>query len=138
MKKIFFCALFLILSAQSFAGIDRVIMKGASDTVELGFEVGDIAITDPTVCDYMLQSSRREVYLNAKKAGRSTLTVWDASGSKKELVQIKVVEQAMQPPDDSGLEARAAEIEKAIKTTGITARVAGGRIILDGVAYSPI
>jgi len=137
MKRLILTVVMVLWSAVAVAGIDRTILKGSSDTIELGFEVGDIAITDPTVCDYMLQSSRREVYLNAKKEGRSTLTVWDASGSKKELVQIKVVSEISNKSDNSGLEKTAAEIEKAIKTTGISAHVTGGRIVLDGVAYSP-
>lgn len=64
--------------------------KGQSTTIPTDYLIGDVAITDQAVCDYFVKDSRREVYLNAKKPGMATLTLWDQQGVKRDVIPVQV------------------------------------------------
>ncbi|MFH0800020.1 MAG: pilus assembly protein N-terminal domain-containing protein [Pseudomonadota bacterium] len=67
------------------------LMKGQSTTVELGYDVGDVAVADPGVCDYIVSQDRRSIYVNARGGGETMVTVWDAAGAKRDEFQVRVV-----------------------------------------------
>lgn len=67
------------------------LVTGEQKIVTPGYAVGDIAISNPTVCDYRVVSNRRGVMLIANEPGFATLTVWDQSGAKRDEVSIEVV-----------------------------------------------
>ena len=66
------------------------LIKGQSVTLTVDYEIGDVAITDDKVCDYLIRDSRREIYLNPRKQGSTKMTVWDATGKKRDEFHIQV------------------------------------------------
>jgi pilus assembly protein CpaC len=69
----------------------QTLIKGQSTTLTVDYDIGEVAVTDPAVCDYMVQESRREIYLNPKKEGRTSLTLWDTTGAKHDTVPLTVI-----------------------------------------------
>ena len=94
MKRAFIiicAALFAIQSSAAIAALPaQNLLKGSSSTIDVDYEIGDVAIADPKVCDYVIGKSRKQIYLNARAAGRTTLTMWDAGGTKRDEVTITV------------------------------------------------
>lgn len=64
--------------------------KGQSSTLRTDYLIGDVAITDQSVCDYLVKESRHEIYLNARRPGMVMLTIWDTQGIQREVVPIQV------------------------------------------------
>jgi Flp pilus assembly secretin CpaC len=54
------------------------------------YAIGDAAMTDPSICDFLIRDSRREVYLNGRRAGTAMLTLWDSEGTQRDIVPITV------------------------------------------------
>ncbi|MBI4365782.1 MAG: pilus assembly protein N-terminal domain-containing protein [Deltaproteobacteria bacterium] len=73
--------------------------KGQSAILATDYLVGDVAITDQSVCDYLVKDSRREVYLNARKPGSAVLTIWDTQGVKRDAVPVTVTAADQQELD---------------------------------------
>ncbi len=69
------------------------IVRGQSVTIETDYEIGNAAIGDSATCDYVVQSNRHEVYLNGRKPGATTLTLWDTQGARRDVVPISVSSQ---------------------------------------------
>jgi Flp pilus assembly secretin CpaC len=69
----------------------RELVVGRAVTMDTNYEVGDVAITDPSVVDYIVQSNRKEIYLNPQREGRATLTIWDDKDRVKEVIVLNVV-----------------------------------------------
>lgn len=91
-----FAIIFLFLSAGMIAGAQgssnfpSSLTRQESVTVATGYEIGDVASTDPKVLDFLVQEGRRSIYLHAKGEGFSTLTLWDAQGELKDVVPVTV------------------------------------------------
>lgn len=66
------------------------LVVGLSTTIATDYQIGDAAITDPKVCDYLIRENRTEVYLNARSSGGVMLTLWDLQGVKREVIPIQV------------------------------------------------
>lgn len=66
-------------------------MRGQSTTITLEYDVGDVAVADPAVCDYVVGQERRSLYLNARGGGETILTLWDAAGDKRDEIPVRVV-----------------------------------------------
>ena len=66
------------------------LVSGTSGTINTDYDIGDAAITNPAVCDYVVRDSHREIYLNARGSGTAMLTVWDAKGEKRDVIPIVV------------------------------------------------
>lgn len=88
------CGLAMTTSAHA-AISPQNIVRGQSVTIETDYEVGNAAMSDTGVCDYLIQNNRREIYLNGKKAGTATLTLWDTQGSRRDVIPIAVSSQDM-------------------------------------------
>lgn len=92
-KMAWLIALFLILSNEpALAAVEsQTLMKGQSATITLQYEVGDIAVADPGICDYLASQDRRSLYLNGRGGGETTITLWDVKGDKKDEFVVRVV-----------------------------------------------
>lgn len=66
------------------------LVKGESTTIRTEYDIGDAAMTNPNVCDYLVRDNRREVYLNARAAGSVMLTLWDLEGTQRDVIPIQV------------------------------------------------
>ena len=88
-KSVFF---FLLLTSSLHAEPlpAQSLVKGESAVLKVDYEVGDVALTDPKVADFLIQEDRHQVYLNALKEGFTTLTLWDKSGSERDVIPVTV------------------------------------------------
>ena len=124
-------ALFAVQSSAVIAALPaQNLLKGSSSTIDVDYEIGDVAIADPKVCDYVIGKSRKQVYLNPREAGRTTLTMWDAGGTKRDEVPITVFtttvsEVLKQAKDQFG------------SLEGIGIELKGNRIVLKGEVIDP-
>lgn len=93
LRKIVLVFSFLLVTVTAFAGSlpPQTLIKGQSTTLDVDYEIGDVAVTDQSVCDYVVQENRRQIYLNPKKEGRISLTLWDVSGTKQDTVPISII-----------------------------------------------
>jgi len=100
---------------------------GAQKTIAVP-GVSRVQILDPSVADVKLIGTQQILVL-ARKEGRTTLLIWKSSGERLSyLISIK-----KQVPNEV-----IAEIRKLLgEMEGITVRMVGDRIYLDGQAYTP-
>lgn len=119
----------LMYSAHTNAALSaQHLLKGNSTTLDVDYEIGDIAIADPSVCDFVVSRERKQIYLNPKESGKTTLTVWDASGAKREEVGINVYSTTL------------AEVLRAAKESfgtldGIKVELRNNRVVLSGEVF---
>lgn len=66
------------------------LLIGESTTLQRDYEIGDAAITNPAICDYVVRDGRREIYLNGIAEGSVTLTLWDSAGVLRERLEVYV------------------------------------------------
>jgi len=91
-NKIILTFFILLTSSIAHASVgSQTLMRGQSQTITLEYEVGDVAVADPHVCDYLVARGRRSVYVNAKGAGETTVTLWDAKGIKRDDFVVRVM-----------------------------------------------
>lgn len=69
----------------------QTLIKGQSSTVSFDYEIGDAAVADPAVCDFLVAKDRRSVYLNARSGGDTIVSLWDSSGAKRDDLRVRVV-----------------------------------------------
>lgn len=81
----------LVLSPVLAQAPSERLVVGEQKTFKPGYAVGDIAISNPAVCDFRVVSGRREVMLIANGQGFATLTVWDQRGVKRDELAIEVL-----------------------------------------------
>lgn len=97
MRRLWIAAAFglsITTSAQAAIGPQNIV-RGQSVTIETDYEVGNAAMSDTGVCDYVIQANRREIYLNGKKSGMATLTLWDTQGTRRDVIPVAVSAQNM-------------------------------------------
>lgn len=108
----------------------QVLVKGKAVSVETGYDIGDVAVSDHSICDFMITEGRREIYLNPRKSGVITLTVWDADGRKREVVPVEVY--------DSDISDIVREAESLFADTNVEVDVNGRQVLLSGEATSKV
>lgn len=81
----------LVVPLVGWALSPQTLIKGQSTTLTVDYDIAEVAVTDPAICDYMVQESRREIYLNPKKEGRTSITLWDTTGAKRDTVPLSVI-----------------------------------------------
>ncbi|OGQ04909.1 MAG: hypothetical protein A2W61_07690 [Deltaproteobacteria bacterium RIFCSPLOWO2_01_44_7] len=69
--------------------------KGESATISTDYEIGDVAVGDPKVVDFLIQENRKQIYLNAKGEGFTTLTLWDTKGEARDAIPITVYQTSL-------------------------------------------
>ncbi len=90
MKKIAIAIVLFLLSVVVHAAEPQVLAKGESIVIRTEYEIGDVAISNPSVADYIVHEGRHQIYLNALVEGYTTLTLWDKGGAEKDSVPIHV------------------------------------------------
>ncbi|PIR20286.1 MAG: hypothetical protein COV45_06960 [Deltaproteobacteria bacterium CG11_big_fil_rev_8_21_14_0_20_47_16] len=103
------------------------IVRGQSTSIETDYDIGNAAMSDSAICDYVIQSNRHEIYLNGRKAGTVTLTLWDTQGARRDVVPISVSSQDM-----AQLSQEAAEIFGP--GTQLKLSRTGDQVVIDGEA----
>ncbi len=126
------CLLIIFISALSTAAHAAIpaqnLLKGQATTVDVDYEIGDVAIADPKVCDFVVAKERRQIYLNPKEAGKTTLTVWDVGGTKRDEIPVVVFTTTL------------AEVLRQAKESfgsldGITVELRDNRVVLSGNVF---
>lgn len=102
---------------------ERELVVGRAITLDTDYNIGDVAITDPQVVDYLVQKSRRAVYLNPRSEGRATLTIWDDQDKVRAVVTLKVVSEKI----DTVVKSVKDELDNV---AGITIKLVGNKQIL--------
>ncbi|MCX6552468.1 MAG: pilus assembly protein N-terminal domain-containing protein [Acidobacteria bacterium] len=102
---------------------------GEQRTFRPGYAIGDLAISNPRVCDFRVVSGRREIMLIANGEGYTTLTVWDQSSVKRDEVAIEVVSREFAKLMDDLVELLRPYPDVNIKRLG-------SRIVLGGTVRS--
>lgn len=103
-----------------------IVPKGQSVLVTSATPVARVSIGDPGVADADAVSPR-EVLVNAKALGTTTLIIWDAAGGRRTTtIEVTV---------------NAAALERQFRTLfpgeGITVAATGGTVVVSGTARSP-
>jgi len=120
----------LAASVASASVPTRVLIRGQSETISFKYEIGDVALSDPAVCDYLVGQERRSIYINAKDGGEATITVWDVEGRQRDEILIRVVTTTLKDILDG-----ARETFGDLK--GVDIHVRDGRIEIEGEVVDP-
>lgn len=130
MKKILYIIVIAILALPAHAShISRQkLTKGEAVSIETEYEIGDVAVANHQICDFMITESRREIYLNPREEGVTTITVWDAEGRKRDVVPVEVYK--------SNLDEIVGEAKLIFKDTNVEIEIVGRDVILSGEATS--
>lgn len=108
----------------------QLLMKGQSTTIALDYEVGDIAVADRSVCDYLVGQDRRSVYINGRGGGETTMTLWDADGVRRDEFVVRVVTTTLKEVLDRAHNAFG-------DLRGVRIEVRGGRVEVSGEVAEP-
>lgn len=89
----FIIAAFLIgLSRLVDASVsNQTLTKGQSATIEVEYEIGDVAVANTSICDFLVSGGRRSIYLNARGGGETSVTLWDTGGKRRDEFEVRVV-----------------------------------------------
>ncbi|MDO8519828.1 MAG: pilus assembly protein N-terminal domain-containing protein [Deltaproteobacteria bacterium] len=124
--------LLLFFSSKSFGRIeDQDLVIGRAITVTTTYEIGDVAMSDSSVCNYVIRENRRELYLNPTKEGTTSMTIWDQTDQKQDTFTIRVVAVSLDT-------VRSTAEEFAGQIPGVRVMVSGDQVILLGEVYSPL
>lgn len=85
------CAAQLMPTSASAKQEEKEMVVGRAETVDVDYEIGDVALTDKSIMDYLIQRNRKQIYLNPMREGRVTLTLWDTQDRARDVFIIKVV-----------------------------------------------
>ena len=102
---------------------------GEQRVLKPGYAVGDIAISNPKVCDFRVLGDRTQVMLIANGVGFTTLTLWDQRGVKRDEVTIEVISAQM-------AKLMADLVELVRPYPNVTVSTLGPRIVLGGTVNS--
>lgn len=100
---------------------DLPVNVGESTRIET-VEATQVALADPSIADAVI-TSKKEILVNGKKAGVTTLNVYEASGAQK---TYRIVVNEGEYPSKT--------IREAINLPDVKARVVGNSVILEGTA----
>ncbi|MDO8526787.1 MAG: pilus assembly protein N-terminal domain-containing protein [Deltaproteobacteria bacterium] len=82
--------LFFVATASASSLPSQSLTRGESTTLVVDYEIGDVAVTDPKVADFLVQEDRKSVYINAKGEGFATVTLWDTKGEARDAIPLTV------------------------------------------------
>jgi len=130
--RIYFTIIGLLITTTAIAAPipKQTLVKGEAVSIEADYDIGEVAISDHEICDFMVTETRREIYLNPREEGVATLTIWDIQGGKRDVVPVEVYAVNM-----GGVER---EAELIFKGTKIKMVQKGGQRLLSGVASNRI
>ena len=108
----------------------QTLQKGQSSTVSVDYDIGDAAIADPAIADFLVSKDRRSLYINGKGGGETTVTLWDATGTKRDELSVRVVTTTLKEVLDR---ARGEFGEVG----GVSLAVRGGHVEIEGEVAEP-
>jgi len=108
--------------AQASAGDNTLVMGvGNSRVVEYGSNLERVSIGDPDVADAVVVSAR-EVVINGKKVGSTTLLAWDATGARHRY-------DVLVTADAEGLQR---SLDQYFPNSGLEVTASGATLVLSG------
>jgi pilus assembly protein CpaC len=114
-------ALMFAASLPAFAQSENTIQVSVGESVTLSVtNVAKLAVAEPAVAD-IVSLSENEVSIIGKRVGATTLTIVRSEGKATQIYRIEV-----------GNDAAASIIRKVVSAPGITVRVVGDTLVLDG------
>lgn len=121
---------FLLLAIASAAGAQmeqQVVAVGAQTIVRVDFPIGRSALANDNVCDFRILESRQEVLLIGRKAGETTLSLWDQQGTLQREILVRV------RPSSGGARQITEELKELLGgIEGIEYREVGGTVWVEG------
>ncbi|MBN1283560.1 MAG: pilus assembly protein N-terminal domain-containing protein [Proteobacteria bacterium] len=112
------------------AAAEKTLIKGQSETVSMDYSIGDVAVADRSVCDYLVSQDRGSIYLNARGGGQTMVTIWDADGSIRDEISVRVVTTTLK----EALE----RVEQAVGgIAGVTVELSDGKVRIGGATADP-
>jgi len=109
---------------------EKVLIKGQSETVSVDYVIGDVAVADPAVCDYLVAQDRRSIYFNARGGGQTMLTIWDSDGVMRDEFSLRVVTTTLR-------EALDRVRESVGSLSGVTVELRDGKVEIGGAIADP-
>ena len=121
----------LVLAAASIAAAaqmeQQVVAVGAQTIIRVDFPIGRSALANDNVADFRILESRQEVLLIGRKAGETTLSLWDQQGTLQREILIRV------RPSSGGAKQITEELQQLLGgIEGIEYREVGGTVWLEG------
>jgi pilus assembly protein CpaC len=121
---------FLLLATASVAGAQmeqQVVAVGAQMIVRVDFPIGRSALANDNVVDFRILESRQEVLLIGRKAGETTLSLWDQQGTLQREILVRV------RPSSGGARQITEELKELLGgIEGIEYREVGGTVWVEG------
>lgn len=112
-------------AAQS-AGSDLEILIGRGELLQFSADISRVAVAEPKVADAVVVSPR-EVMVNAKGVGHTTVIVWETAG-RPSRYNVRVVD------DQAASKASVGKVAEALKQRGVTMETEGDTVVLKGEA----
>lgn len=114
-------AVLSVVCVSAWANQPTQLVVNVGEALKLEVESAtQVALAEPTIADAVI-TSKKEILVNGKKPGVTTLNIWEESGAQK-TYRIVVVEG----------EYPSKTIQEAINVPSIQVRVAGNAVILEG------
>jgi pilus assembly protein CpaC len=120
-----------LVAAVSAAGAaqmeQQVVAVGAQTVIRVDFPIGRSALANDNVCDFRILESRYEVLLIGRKAGETTLSLWDQQGTLQREILVRV------RPSSGGARQITEELEQLLGgIEGIEYKEVGGTVWIEG------
>lgn len=106
---------------------EETVVVGGQQVLRLDASVGRIAIGDDNIADFRVLESGREVLILGRRAGQTSLTIWDRSGAVLREINVRV------RPSSGTARQIIDELEQLIGgIEGVEYREVGGTVWLEG------
>jgi pilus assembly protein CpaC len=122
-----FGSFLLAAAATAPAQEQQVVAVGAQTVVRVDFPIGRSALANDNVADFRILESRQEVLLIGRKAGETTLSLWDQQGTLQREILIRV------RPSSGGARQITEELQQLLGgIEGIEYKEVGGTVWIEG------
>jgi pilus assembly protein CpaC len=125
-----FGSIFFVLAASVLIAApqeQQVVAVGAQTVIRVDFPIGRSALANDTVADFRILESRQEVLLVGRKAGETTLSLWDQQGTLRREILVRV------RPSSGSARQIIEELEQLLGgIEGIEYKQVGGTVWIEG------
>lgn len=105
----------------------QVVAVGAQTVVRVDFAIGRSALGNDSIADFKILDNRHEIVLTGRKAGETTLTLWDQQGGLRSEITVRV------RPSSGGARQITEELEQLLGgIEGIHYKEVGGTVWVEG------
>lgn len=109
---------------------DMQIVLGDTQTINTDYKIGDVAVGNESIVQFIVRDNRTEIYINPIKQGDTKLTIWDTNSEKRDEIVINVV--------SINIDKTLLDVENFISDIpGVSAMVEGQTIKIVGEVHSP-